>query len=268
MNKLIKLIIFISVKCFNIRSGNVDTLSMYNKLRNWEEFLMNFLQNLLAFYCTIFWAPVRVVYEIILKLKVKVQVYRLISSILSDLYILPPGHLWAISTPRRTYSPAAISAHWTLSSHCHLCPTRYSFSPESCEAFEGEVPCPRTQHRNNVPILRGEKHDISLKILQQAGFETARQAATLSKLRALTIAPCPSLQLLLNITEFNKFGTSCCTHLMLFLATAIHNKNYSWLFNLWPNICKSRCLILIFHLIPSNWDLTLTVRGSTSVVRI
>ena len=53
--------------------------------------------------------------------------------------------------------------------------------------------CPRTQHRNNVPVLRGEKHDISLKILHQAGFETARQAVTLAKLRALAIAPRPSL---------------------------------------------------------------------------
>ena len=33
------------------------------------------------------------------------------------------------------------------------------------------MPCLRTQHRNNVPILRGEKHDISLKILHKAGFE-------------------------------------------------------------------------------------------------
>ena len=54
------------------------------------------------------------------------------------------------------------------------------------------MPCPRTQHRNNVPILRGEKHDISLKILHQARFKTARQAATSAKHRALTIAPCPS----------------------------------------------------------------------------
>ena len=36
----------------------------------------------------------------------------------------------------------------------------------------------RTQHNNNVPSLRGEKNDISLKILHQTGFETARQAAT------------------------------------------------------------------------------------------
>ena len=28
---------------------------------------------------------------------------------------------------------------------------------------------------NNVPILRGEKHDISLKIIHQAGFEKGRQ---------------------------------------------------------------------------------------------
>ena len=39
--------------------------------------------------------------------------------------------------------------------HCHLCPTRYSFSSV---AYEGEVPFPRTQHRKNVSIVRGEKH--------------------------------------------------------------------------------------------------------------
>ena len=40
------------------------------------------------------------------------------------------------------------------------------------------MPCPRTHHLNNVPRLRGEKHDISLKILHKAGFETARQAVS------------------------------------------------------------------------------------------
>ena len=49
------------------------------------------------------------------------------------------------------------------------------------------MPCPRTQHLNNVRRLRGEKHDISLKILHQAGFETARQAATAAERYALTI---------------------------------------------------------------------------------
>ena len=97
-----------------------------------------------------------------------------------------------ISIPRRAYSSAAISAFWTYRQNCHLCPTRYSFSPESSEAFESEVPCPRTQHWNNVPRLGGEKHHISLKILHQAGFESARQAATSPERHALTIAPCPS----------------------------------------------------------------------------
>ena len=43
------------------------------------------------------------------------------------------------------------------------------------------MPCPSTQHRNNGPRFRGEKHEINLKILHQAGFETARQAATSTK---------------------------------------------------------------------------------------
>ena len=89
-------------------------------------------------------------------------------------------------TPRRAYSPAAILAHRAYRTHCHLCPSRYSFSPESSEAFEGEVRCTRTQHRNNVPRLRGEK------LLHQTGLETARQAATSAKRHVLTIVPCPS----------------------------------------------------------------------------
>ena len=125
------------------------------------------------------------------------QVYSLKTWKSSDFTCYPlvtgPAHSCAISTPRRAYSPAAVSAHWTYRRHWHVCPTRYSFSPESSEAFESEVRCPRTQHLNNVPRLRGEKHDISLKILHQAGFETARQATTLAKLRALTTAVLASL---------------------------------------------------------------------------
>ena len=55
------------------------------------------------------------------------------------------------------------------------------------------MPSPRTQHRNNAPMLSGEKN-ISLKILQRAVFETAGQAVTLAKLRTLAIAPRPSLK--------------------------------------------------------------------------
>ena len=128
------------------------------------------------------------------------QVWRLIIRF----YILPLGY-WSctISTPRGACSPAAISAHCTYRvTHCHLCPTRYSFSPDLSEALDDEAPCTRTQHRNNVPRMRGKKHDISLKILYQTGFETAWQAATLAKRHALTITP--HLTISLSIQRFNQ----------------------------------------------------------------
>ena len=83
-----------------------------------------------------------------------------------DLFIHVPFQLFFLENT----ALAAISALGSNHTHCHLCPTRYSFTPESSRAYEGKVPCPRTQHQNNVPILRGEKHVISLKILHQAGF--------------------------------------------------------------------------------------------------
>ena len=123
--------------------------------------------------------------------------YSLISSLKTYHQTLhfTPGQ-WTCSFMCHFNSPASIqscsrSAHQTHCTHCHLCPTRYSFSPESSEAFEGEVSCPRTHHLNNVPRLRGEKHNVSLKILHQGGFKTARQAATSAERHALTIAPCP-----------------------------------------------------------------------------
>ena len=82
------------------------------------------------------------------KVKVRVRVYSLISSISSDFTFYPlvtgPVHSCAFSSPRRAYSPAAISAHWTYHTQCHLCPTRYSFSPDSSEAFLGLMLCPET----------------------------------------------------------------------------------------------------------------------------
>ena len=123
---------------------------------------------------------------VLVMIKVKVQVSSLISSLKTyhptlhltpwslDLLIVCP-----ISAPQRAYSPAAIRRiELIVHNAISVVPGIYSFSPESSEAFEGEMPCPRTQHLNNVPILRGENHDISLKILHQSGFETARQAAT------------------------------------------------------------------------------------------
>ena len=94
-----------------------------------------------------------------------------------------PVHPCVTSTPQRAYNPAAILAHIIYRTHCHICPTRYSFAPESSEACEGKVSCPRTQQRNIVPMLRGENMIISLKILNQAGFETARQAAYICQCR-------------------------------------------------------------------------------------
>ena len=75
---------------------------------------------------------------------------------------------------------AAILPLGASRTHCHLCPTRYSFTLQSSEACEGRAPCPRIQHQTNVRILRGGKHDISQKILHQARFKTARQAAPLA----------------------------------------------------------------------------------------
>ena len=84
--------------------------------------------------------------------------------------------------------------------HCYIGPTRYTFSPESSEAFEGEVLRPKDTHRNTVPKLRGEKHDISLKNSAPTGLENARLAAISAKRHALTIAPYPSPNCTMNNT--------------------------------------------------------------------
>ena len=61
----------------------------------------------------------------------------------------------------------AISTHLTYRTHCHLCPTGYSLTPESIDCMWGWS----AQHRGNVPTLKGEKHNIYVKILHQALFE-------------------------------------------------------------------------------------------------
>ena len=62
-------------------------------------------------------------------------------------------------------------------------------------------------------------HDISLKMLHQAGFETARQAATSAERHALTIAPCPSLYL----RSFAFTVNSCCLYLTYFWKLVLMN---------------------------------------------
>ena len=114
------------------------------------------------------------------------------------LYILPPGH-WTCSFMCHFNSPGSIQSCSRFGA-LNLSYTLPSLSYQVLIftwvkwRIQGEVHCPKTQHLNNAPRLRGEKHDISLKILHQAGFETARQAATTAERHALAIAPCPSLQ--------------------------------------------------------------------------
>ena len=81
--------------------------------------------------------------------------------------ITAPVHSCPISTPFYVKHTAlvAISVLETNRTHCHLCPTRYSFTTDSSEACEGKVTCPRTQHRNNVRILKGERHDANCRYI-------------------------------------------------------------------------------------------------------
>ena len=126
------------------------------------------------------------------------QVYSLISNISSDsymfttwpldLFIRVPTQLHGEHTVLQPFWRIVLIIHIAISvlpgTHFHLSQVKHL-----------RVKClaTRTRHRNNVPILTGEKHAISLKILHLAGFETTWQAATSAKLRALTIAPGPSL---------------------------------------------------------------------------
>ena len=98
---------------------------------------------------------------------------------------------------RRLISRLYISSpgHWICSFVCHFNPAESIHSPS---------------HLGASNILRGKKHDNSLKIMHQAGFETARQATTLTKHHALTIAPCVFLNFTVN------FATNHCVTTVLF----------------------------------------------------
>ena len=66
------------------------------------------------------------------------------------------------------------------------------------------MPCPWTEHRNNVPTLRGKKHDFSLKSLHQARFETTQHAEILANHYAPTITPRRSLIILIESLLLNR----------------------------------------------------------------
>ena len=99
-----------------------------------------------------------------------------------DLFIQLPGEHTVLQPFRRIELIVHIDISVLAGTHFHL------------SQVKGEVSCPRTHHLNNVPRLRGVKHDISLKIRHQAGFETARQAATSAEHCAMSLSP--SLKLL------------------------------------------------------------------------
>ena len=119
-------------------------------------------------------------------------------------------HSCAISTPRRAYCLAAVSAHWTYRTHCYLCPTRYSFSPESSEAFEGEVPCPRAQHLNNVPRLRGEKRDIFSENSAPSGIRNRTAGSDIGKAPRSNHCAMP-----LSVWELHRVNVSCLLYLYI-----------------------------------------------------
>ena len=70
---------------------------------------------------------------------------------------------------------------------------------------------PRTRHLSNVPRLRGEKHDISPKILHQAGFETTRFSIPYvwKRIRAIFLRSCTYTMLPCTYTMLT------CTYTML-----------------------------------------------------
>ena len=102
--------------------------------------------------------------------------------------VIGPVCSCTISTPWRAYSTAAMLV---------TCRTTIAISvPSGTHLHLSEVKH-LTQHwYHNVPVLRGEKHDISRKFLHLASLELAQQAATLARLHSLAIAPHPSLSTL------------------------------------------------------------------------
>ena len=117
----------------------------------------------------------------------KVPVYSRISSIPSEFYdsttwvldhfIRVPSQFHGEHTVLQPFRRIELIMHISFSvlpgTHFHLSQVRHL-----------RVKCPKTQHQNNVPILRGEKHDISLKICAKRdskprGRQRHRQSATL-----------------------------------------------------------------------------------------
>ena len=135
-------------------------------------------------------------FPIIIKVKVRVHVFTcsLISSLKiyhPTLHFTGPVHSCAISTPRRAYNPAAISAHWTYRTHCHLCPTRTQLHLSQVKHLTGSALSMDPTSRQWPKIQKRETLYFPENPAQE-GYETAWQTATSAKRHVLTIAPCPS----------------------------------------------------------------------------
>ena len=113
-----------------------------------------------------------------------IRLYPLVTPWSLDLFIRVPFQLHGEHTVLQPFRCIELRPYRI---HFHLCPTRYSFSPESSEAFEGEVTCLSTQHLNNVPkIERGETWYFS----ENSEPSGIRNRTTGSERHALTISPC------------------------------------------------------------------------------
>ena len=128
---------------------------------------------------------------------VKVQVYSLISSLktyhptlhlttwsLDQVLFIPvPFQLHGEHTVLQPFRRIELSVHIAISvlpgTHFHLSQVKHL-----------RVKC-LAQGQNILTMSQYWEHDIFLKILYQAGFETARHAATSAERHALAIASCP-----------------------------------------------------------------------------
>ena len=122
--------------------------------------------------------------------------------------------------------------HWTYRTHCHLCHTRYLFTPQSSW---GVLP---KGHKlwNNVATLCGERETSHFsKYLHRVGIEPAWQAGGIAKPQAQTIVPRPCLrESTTSITEVgcynisaNIFLVKLCTYFLIHLYKCSHSTGMS-----------------------------------------
>ena len=126
------------------------------------------------------------------------------AGLLSDIkYFIRILHFYPLSLDRFIRVPARLHGEHTVLQPFRRIKfiTHIAISAPPCPHFHLsqvnhlEVECLAQEHNIETmsTILMGEKYDIYLRILHKAECKTTRKVATLTKLRALTIALCPSL---------------------------------------------------------------------------